>query len=183
MPSSPRILATRALDNVREHLRIPNRQLHHWTRFTQIPCSERDECLEKYWTPAQQSRNDFFGKSDLHNVASFTTQSSAKTFGPHRYLGETFLMRSKLAIPVLVVTSLFGSTLIASAQNQPAPGASNEGTISPGATSGKKTQKGTTTGSTARSGANKGGATDPSAQDNAASGADTTAAPKSGSRY
>jgi hypothetical protein len=139
--------------------------------------------LEKYWTPVQQSRNDFFGKSDLHNVASFTTQSSAKTFGPHRYLGETFLMRSKLAIPVLVVTSLFGSTLIASAQNQPAPGASNEGTISPGATSGKKTQKGTTTGSTARSGANKGGATDPSAQDNAASGADTTAAPKSGSRY
>ena len=92
-------------------------------------------------------------------------------------------MRSKLAIPALVVTSLFGSTLIASAQNQPAPGASNEGTISPGATSGKKPQKGTTTGSTMRSGANKGGATDPSAQDNAGSGADTMAAPKSGSRY
>jgi hypothetical protein len=124
----------------------------------------------------------FFGKSDLHNVASFKAQSFAKSVGPHRYLGETFLMRSKLAIPALVVASLFGSTLIASAQNQPAPGASNEGTINPGAT-GKKTQKSTTTGSTTRSGANKGGATDPSAQDNAGSGADTMAAPKSGSRY
>jgi hypothetical protein len=105
-----------------------------------------------------------------------------KVWGPHCNLGETFFMRSKLAISVLVVTSLFGSTLIASAQNQPAPGASNDGTISPGAT-GKKTQKGTTTGSTTRSGANKGGAADPSAQDNAGSGADTMAAPKSGSRY
>jgi hypothetical protein len=101
-----------------------------------------------------------------------------KAWSPHCYLGETLFMRSKLAISALVVTSLFGSTLIASAQNQPAPGASNEGTISPGATSGKKTQKGTTTGSTTRSGANKGGAADPSDP-----GADTMAAPKSGSRY
>jgi hypothetical protein len=46
---------------------------------------------------------------------------------------ETFLMRSK-AISTLVVTSLFGSTLIASAQSQPAPGMSNDGTVSPGAT-------------------------------------------------
>ena len=92
-------------------------------------------------------------------------------------------MRSnKLAISALVVTSLFGSTLVASAQSQPAPGASNDGTISPGAT-GKKTQKGTTTGSTTRSGANKGGAADPSAQDNAGSGGDTMAAPNGGSRY
>jgi hypothetical protein len=101
-----------------------------------------------------------------------------KVGGPHRYLGETFFMRSKLAISALVVTSLFGSTLIASAQNQPAPGASSEGTISPGASSGKKAQKGTTTGATTRSGTNKGGAMDPSAQDNAGSGADTMAAPK-----
>ena len=105
-----------------------------------------------------------------------------KVWGPHCNLGETVFMRSKLAIAALVVTSLFGSTLIASAQNQPAPGASNEETISPGAT-GKKTQKGTTTGSTMRSGANKGGTTNPSAQDNAGSGADPMAAPKSGSRY
>jgi hypothetical protein len=96
--------------------------------------------------------------------------------------GDVLMRSNKLAISALVVTSLFGSTLIASAQNQPAPGAANEGTISPGAT-GKKTQKGTTTGSTTRSGANKGGAADPSAQDNAGSSGDTMAAPKGGSRY
>src|SRR5258708_6962543 len=106
-----------------------------------------------------------------------------KVWSLHCNLGETFFMRSKLAIAVLVVTSLFGSTLIASAQNQPAPGASNEGTISPGATSSKKMQKGTTTGSTTRSGANKGGAVNPSEQDNASSGTDTMAAPQGGSRY
>src|ERR1700722_3343479 len=110
------------------------------------------------------------------------TKSPAEVWRSPVNLMETFLMRSKLAISALVVTSLFGSTLIASAQNQPAPGASNEGTISPGAT-GRKTQKGTTTGSTMRSGANKGGTTNPSAQDNAGSGADPMAAPKSGSRY
>jgi hypothetical protein len=136
--------------------------------------------LEKCWTPISKY---FFGKSNLHNVARFETKSSAKRLGPHCYLGETFFMRSKLAISALVVTSLFGSTLVASAQNQPTPGASNEGTISPGATSSKKMQKGTTTGSTTRSGANKGGAANPSEQDNAGSGTDTMAAPKGGSRY
>jgi hypothetical protein len=133
------------------------------------------------WKSAGAITKRFLGKSNLHNVASFKTQSSAKV--GHIVPWETFFMRSKLAISALVVASLFGSTLIASAQNQPAPGASNEGTISPGATSGKKTQKGSTTGSTTRSGANKGGAADPSDQDNAGSGADTMAAPKSGSRY
>jgi hypothetical protein len=86
-------------------------------------------------------------------------------------------MRSKLAISALVVTSLFGSTLIASAQNQPAPG---------GATRGKKTQheNGMTTGSSTRNGANKGGAANPSDQDNAGSGAGTMAPPPmSGSKY
>jgi len=94
-------------------------------------------------------------------------------------------MRSKLAISALVVASLFGSTLIASAQSQPAPGASREGNVGPGATSGKKTkhEKGMTTGKSARSGANKGGAANPSDQDNAGYGTDTMAAPKSGSRY
>ena len=94
-------------------------------------------------------------------------------------------MRSKLAISALVVTSLFGSTLIASAQNQPAPGASSEGNVGPGATSGKKTkhEKGMTTGSSTRSGANKGGAANPSDQGNAGSGADNMAAPKSGGKY
>jgi hypothetical protein len=94
-------------------------------------------------------------------------------------------MRSKLAISALVVTSLFGSTLIASAQSQPAPGASSEGKVSPGATSGKKTkhEKGMTTGSSTRSGAKKGDTPNPSDQDNTGSGADTMAAPKSGSKY
>ena len=49
-------------------------------------------------------------------------------------------MRSKLAISALVVASLFGSTLVASAQNQPAPGASSEGNVGPGATSMHKTR-------------------------------------------
>jgi hypothetical protein len=91
---------------------------------------------------------------------------------------------AKLAISALVVTSLFGSTLMASAQSQTAPGASNDGTVSPGASSGKKTQheKGMTTGSSTRSEANKGGAASPSDQDNAGSGADNMAAPKGGSR-
>jgi uncharacterized low-complexity protein len=67
-------------------------------------------------------------------------------------------MRSKLAISALVVASLFGTTAIASAQTQPAPGASSEGNVGPGATdtkmkSGKmnkmkssKMKSGTTTG-------------------------------------
>ena len=96
------------------------------------------------------------------------------------------LMRSKLAISALVVTSLFGSTLIAYAQNQPAPGASNEGTVTPGATSGKKTkhEKGMTTGSSTRSGAKKGDTANPSDQDDAGSGAGTMAPPPmSGSKY
>jgi hypothetical protein len=91
-------------------------------------------------------------------------------------------MRSKLAISTVVVASLFGSTLIASAQTQTAPVASSQGTVSPGATSGKKAQheKGTT-GSSTRSGA-KSGTMTPSGQDNMGSGADYLAAPKSGSK-
>jgi hypothetical protein len=98
---------------------------------------------------------------------------------------ETFLMRSKLANSALVVTWLFGSTLVASAQSQLAPGASNDGTVSPGATSGKKThhEKGMTTGSSTRSGTNKGGAANPADQDNVGSGVDNMAAPKSGNKY
>jgi hypothetical protein len=81
--------------------------------------------------------------------------------------------------------SLLGSTLIASAQSQPAPGASSEGNVGPGATSGKKTkhEKGTTTGSSKRGGANNGGAANPSDQDNVGSGTDNNLAPKSGGKY
>jgi hypothetical protein len=94
-------------------------------------------------------------------------------------------MRSKLAISALFVASLFGSTLIASAQSQPAPGASNEGNVVPGATSGKKTkhEKGVTTGSSVRSGARKGGAANPSGQGNVDQDNDDVVAPKSGEKY
>jgi hypothetical protein len=94
-------------------------------------------------------------------------------------------MRSKLAISTLVVASLFGSTLMASAQTQTAPGASSSGTVSPGAASAKKTQhdKGMTTGAGTHNGANKNGTMAPSGPDNAGSGADNMAAPKSGSKY
>src|SRR5258705_6066500 len=95
------------------------------------------------------------------------------------------LMRSKLAISALVVTSLFGSTLVASAQSQPAPGASSEGNVGPGATSGKKTkhEKGMTTGSSTRSRANKGDAANPSGQGNVDLDNDNMAAPKRGEKY
>jgi hypothetical protein len=94
-------------------------------------------------------------------------------------------LRSKLAISALVVTSLFGSTLIASAQNEPAPGASSEGHVGPGATSGKKTkhEKGMTTGSSKRSGAKNGDAANPSSQGNVDPDNDNIAAPKSGEKY
>ena len=94
-------------------------------------------------------------------------------------------MRSKLAISALVVTSLFGSTLIASAQNQTAPGASSEGNVGPGATSGKKTkhEKGMTTGSSKHSGANKGDAANPSGQGNLDPDAESGVGSKSGGKY
>ena len=90
-------------------------------------------------------------------------------------------MRSKLAISALVVASLFGSTIIASAQSQPAPGASSEGNVGPGATSGKKTkhEKGMTTGSSKRSG----DAANPSGQGNIDPDIESGAGPKSGRKY
>src|SRR4029450_11930706 len=54
------------------------------------------------------------------------------------YPSRRIPMRSKLAISALVVASLFGATAIASAQMQPAPGASSEGNVGPGATAGTK---------------------------------------------
>jgi hypothetical protein len=87
-------------------------------------------------------------------------------------------MRSKLALSALVVTSLFGSTLLASAQSQTAPGASHDENAVPGANS-KKAQrdKTMTTGSSTRSGTSKGGAANPSDQDNTGAGNDNVAAP------
>jgi hypothetical protein len=105
-----------------------------------------------------------------------------KVSGPYCNLGETFFMRSKLAISALVVASLFGSTLIASAQSQPAPGASSEGNVGPGATSGKKTkhEKGMTTGSSTRSGAKKGDAATPPGQGNVDSDTESSVGLKGG---
>jgi hypothetical protein len=84
-------------------------------------------------------------------------------------------MRSKLAISALVVASLLGTTVIASAQTQPAPGASSEGNVGPGATgprmkSGKTmkssgTRSGATTGMS-QGGAARGAARNPSGQGN-----------------
>ena len=63
-------------------------------------------------------------------------------------------MRSKLALSALVIASLLGATTIASAQTQPAPGASTESNMAPGASTHKmkskmktsKAKSGTTTG-------------------------------------
>ena len=73
-------------------------------------------------------------------------------------------MRFKLAVSALAVASLFGSTLIASAQSQPAPGTASEGNVDPGAPSGKDTkhENAMTTGSSTRSEADKGDARNPS---------------------
>ena len=40
-------------------------------------------------------------------------------------------MRSKLALSALVIASLLGATAVASAQTQPAPGASTESKMAP----------------------------------------------------
>jgi hypothetical protein len=50
-------------------------------------------------------------------------------------------MRSKLALAALVAASFVGVTTMASAQTQPAPGASSEGNVGPGATDNTKMTK------------------------------------------
>jgi hypothetical protein len=139
----------------------------------------------KVMDAAQQSRTSFFVYEICTMLPASELNRLPKVSCPYRNLGETFFMRSKLAISALVVTSLFGSTLIASAQNQPAPGASSEGHVGPGATSGKKTkhEKSMTTGSSTRSGAKKGDAANPSGQGNVDPDNDNIAAPKSGEKY
>jgi hypothetical protein len=70
-------------------------------------------------------------------------------------------MRFKLAISTLVVAALFGATAIASAQTQPAPGASSEGNVGPDAIK-LNMKPGTTTGSATKPRTNKGVAPNPS---------------------
>jgi hypothetical protein len=97
-------------------------------------------------------------------------------------------MRSNLAIPALIVAALFGATSIASAQMQPAPGASSEGNVGPGATksttkSHTKSKSGTTTGmSSGMAGSNKGDARKPSGQGNVGPGTDNNAGKNSGGK-
>ena len=84
-------------------------------------------------------------------------------------------MRYKLAISTLAVVSLLGATAIASAQMQPAPGASSEGSVrteanksnmKPGTTTGSAT-----TGSVVTKGVtNKGVARNPSTDNDAGIG-------------
>jgi len=73
-------------------------------------------------------------------------------------------MRSKLAISVLVVASLWAATAIASAQTQPAPGASREGKAGTDATK-LNMKPGTTTGSATKPRTIKGVAPNSSFQD------------------
>jgi uncharacterized low-complexity protein len=89
-------------------------------------------------------------------------------------------MRSKLALSVLVAASLVGATTIASAQTQPAPGMSSEGTSTHmKSTKSSKMKSGTTTGMS------KGTTRNPSSQGNAGPGTDnnTAPAPSTGSKY
>ena len=83
-------------------------------------------------------------------------------------------MRYKLAISALAVVSLLGATAIASAQMQPAPGASSKGSVrteagksnmKPGTTTGSAT-----TGSVTKGVTNKGVARNPSTDNDAGIG-------------
>jgi hypothetical protein len=99
---------------------------------------------------------------------------------------ECSLMRTKLAISAIALASLLGATAIASAQTQPAPGASSEGNVGPGATHSKthsKMKAGTTTGmNKGMAGSNKGDARNPSGQGNVGPGTDNNAGRNSGGK-
>lgn len=87
-------------------------------------------------------------------------------------------MRSKLALSVLVAASLVGATTIASAQTQPAPGMSREGTSTHmKSTKSSKMKSNTTTGMS------KGMSRNPSSQGNVGPGTDNNNAPPAGSKY
>ena len=78
-------------------------------------------------------------------------------------------MRSRLAISALVVAALFGATAVASAQTQPAPGASTQGNVGAGSDStGKMMKPGATTGMNQRD--KKSDSRNPSTQGNVGPG-------------
>lgn len=95
-------------------------------------------------------------------------------------------MRTKLAISAIALASLLGATASASAQTQPASGASSEGNVGPGATHSKthsKMKAGTTTGmNKGMAGSNKGNARNPSGQGNVGFGTDNNAGRNSGGK-
>jgi hypothetical protein len=96
-------------------------------------------------------------------------------------------MHSKLALSALVAASLFGMTAIASAQTQPAPGASSEGNVGPGATGSRMksgmTGPGTTTGSSGMIRSQKGNAArNPSSEGNVGPGTNNNNGPAPGGR-
>jgi hypothetical protein len=68
---------------------------------------------------------------------------------------EEIAMRSRLVISALMVAALFGATTIASAQTQPAPGASSDGKAGADATK-SNMKPGTTTGSATKPHTNEG---------------------------
>jgi hypothetical protein len=93
-------------------------------------------------------------------------------------------MHVKLALSVLVAASLVGATTtIATAQSQPAPGASSEGNVGPGSTSSKMRSGATTgTGNNGMVGSSKGVARNPSGQGNVGPGTDNNAGKSSGGK-
>jgi len=120
------------------------------------------------------------------NRLSHGTQLTAASFAIRIAYPWRILMRSKLAISALVVASMFGAPLTASAQMQPAPGASSEGNVGPGASkSGMKSKEGMTTGAgmnKGMAGANKGDKKNPSGQGNVGPGTDNNAGRNSGGK-
>ena len=84
-------------------------------------------------------------------------------------------MRSKLALSVFVAASLVGATTIASAQTQPAPGMSGEGTSTHmKSTKSSKMKSNTTTGMS------KGTSRNPSSEGNVGPGTDNNNGPATG---
>ena len=73
-------------------------------------------------------------------------------------------MRLQIALSALAVAALFGTTVIASAQMQPAPGAASDGKTTMDTTK-SNMKPGTTTGSATRVHTNKGVLPNPSFQD------------------
>jgi hypothetical protein len=111
-------------------------------------------------------------------VLSAERESASQVLKPHLNQGRRFIknnqggipMRCKLAISALVIATSFGATAIASAQTQPAPGASSQGNVKPDATK-SNMKPGVTTGSaTTKTPTIKGVARNPSTDNDAGIG-------------